>query len=48
MLFPTHDNNEHLAMIRKIAGPFPRYMKSRARKFFNSEGSLRFWRNGSR
>ena len=26
MLFPTHDNIEHLAMIEKIAGPIPREM----------------------
>ena len=26
MLFPTHENIEHLAMIEKIAGPIPKWM----------------------
>jgi dual-specificity kinase/CDC-like kinase len=47
LLFPTHDNIEHLALIEKIIGPFPRRMLKRAKNTdlvsdaFDSEGKHR-------
>ena len=31
MLFATHDNVEHLALIEQVVGPFPRRMLKKAR-----------------
>ena len=41
-LFQTHDNWEHLAMMKYILGPFPQQMvsKTRKRKYFRRHGDL--------
>ena len=44
LLFPTHDNLEHLCMMETMLGPFPQWMKSNSpvrRNFFNSNLQLR-------
>ncbi len=30
LLFPTHENYEHLAMIEKVSGCIPKWMANRA------------------
>lgn len=47
LLFQTHDNMEHLALIEAILGPFPTSMILRkstkeVRKYFNSQGKQRW------
>jgi len=50
LLFATHDNTEHLALIERIVGPFPRAMLRRAKNVaivdaaFDSGGSHRMER----
>ncbi|KAG7364195.1 serine/threonine protein kinase [Nitzschia inconspicua] len=47
LLYPTHDNMEHLALIEKVIGPFPRRMLKRAKNVdvvkeaFDSKGRHR-------
>ena len=47
LLFATHDNIEHLALIERVIGPFPRKMQKRAKntdlvdEAFDSSGSHR-------
>ena len=41
LLFPTHDNIEHLALIERVIGPFPLDMLSKAKTYgdaFDSQG----------
>jgi serine/threonine protein kinase len=46
VLFDTHENREHLALMEKILGPFPDWFSRRisdsARKYFRSDGKLRW------
>uniref|UniRef100_A0A6U8KXS1 Protein kinase domain-containing protein n=1 Tax=Eutreptiella gymnastica TaxID=73025 RepID=A0A6U8KXS1_9EUGL len=46
VLFDTHENREHLALMEKILGPFPDWFSRRvsdsARKYFRSDGLLRW------
>ena len=50
LLFATHDNIEHLALIEQVVGSFPRKMLKRAKntelvhEAFNSNGSHRMGR----
>ena len=48
LLFATHENIEHLALIERVLGPFPRRLLSRATKFvdeaFDSDGWHRMGR----
>lgn len=39
LLFSTHDNEEHLALMERTLGPFPRAMVRRARK----RSETRYW-----
>ena len=34
LFFPTHDNEEHVALIEKICGPIPHWMAGNCRKEF--------------
>ncbi|XP_074286357.1 serine/threonine-protein kinase AFC3-like isoform X2 [Silene latifolia] len=42
-LFQTHENLEHLAMMEKVLGPFPRHMIQKA-----TRGAEKYFRRGSR
>lgn len=46
VLFDTHENREHLALMEKILGPIPDWFSRRisdsARKYFRSDGRLRW------
>lgn len=45
LLFATHDNMEHLALIEKCVGQFPKHMLKSShmnQKYFNSKGKSRF------
>lgn len=46
LLFPTHHNYEHLAMMEKLCGKLPKYMTSRTgrscRKYFDQNFRLNF------
>jgi serine/threonine protein kinase len=45
LLFATHSNTEHLALIERCVGPFPRHLidKSRyAKKYFDRNGRSRW------
>ena len=42
MLFPTHENIEHLAMIEKISGPIPKWMTQNTS---NGEGDPKLFEN---
>ena len=44
LLFPTHDNLEHLCMMEALIGPFPQWMKSRSpvrRNYFQANLQIR-------
>ncbi|CAM9660658.1 unnamed protein product, partial [Chrysoparadoxa australica] len=44
LLFATHNSTEHLALMERIIGPFPKHMaqSSKASKFFTSNGQTRW------
>eukprot|EP01004_Peranema_trichophorum_P003349 NODE_2342_length_1608_cov_201.007407_g2012_i0.p1 GENE.NODE_2342_length_1608_cov_201.007407_g2012_i0~~NODE_2342_length_1608_cov_201.007407_g2012_i0.p1 ORF type:complete len:470 (-),score=65.64 NODE_2342_length_1608_cov_201.007407_g2012_i0:135-1544(-) len=46
VLFDTHENREHLALMEKILGPFPDWFSRKvcdsSRKYFRSDGKLRW------
>jgi dual-specificity kinase len=41
-MFQTHENREHLALMQKIIGQLPPSMTNRDRKYFDSQGKLRW------
>ena len=42
LLFSTHNNAEHLALMENLLGPMPTHMGSRCSEFFDATGRLRW------